>query len=499
MSALRQTLQIALAGVQGPLPQGIAALASEWGETETPVQALYQAATFLTQAERCARPLPQYTGPMPDPAAAETLKTPPDALTHLLLRHLDTPNSFIEHDKAACLRARGEHLPFLLLPGWFEHALTRSANEQTALLTNIGARGAWLLPQNPKWQPLLGQPPVDALWETGSLAERYEWLLALRYRDAAAGRTALQTVWVSEPPEVREKLIGAITVGISMADETLLEAARVDKRKGVREQARALLAQLPHGAFAQRLRTYARDWIVHIPGGLLRAAKLNLRLPAAYERAWALDGLPEKTTRQHEGIGDKANWLVEVMSHLPLEALLAELMLTPAAWIKLIADHEYAAALWAGSIESFERWPTPQLLEALCTASSPIHKARVQRIGLVAAATAAQVDPWLNPIIDTAFDLRLWLNALPRLDARWSRTLLKRLSALIDSHRGQPGHWADLLPRFAERADASVLADTLALLDPLGNEGAASRSVMAAMEIADLRFKLHQFHPPATA
>jgi hypothetical protein len=494
MSAYRQTLQIALAGVQGPLPESLNSLAAQWGAPDTPVQALYQAATVLTQAERCARALPRNTAAAPPLAAPETLKAPDGFFASLLARGLDRPNAFVERDKAELLSARGEHLPHALLPGWLNYALSCTPPEQAVLMACTGARGPWLAALNPDWQPLLNHVPDERHWETGTLAERAHWLTVLRRHDPAAGRDALQAVWPNEPPEARDKLLACLSAGLSHDDEALLESARMDKRKEVRRLALNLLAELPHSAFSQRLLVRATEWLAYTPGGLLRSAKLEVRLPTAYDKAWAFDGIPEKTTRQLEKIGDKANWLVEVLSQVPLNALLARLQIDARIWPKLIDGHEYAAALWAGSMASFERYPSPEILACMITSPSDL-RAQMQKIAVRAAANSGQLDEWLTPLMNESFNLGAAIALLPRLDAHWSRTLLKRLHPTIDANLGQPMYWTELLPRFAERVHADVLPEFLAFLDPLGNELYAAKAVASAVEIADLRHKLHQHHP----
>lgn len=496
MSSHRQALQLAMAGVQQQaLPPALARLASEWGEAETAVQAFYQAAAVLTQAERCARPLRHRKAAAQVPAAAETLKTPDESLALLLRRDFEIPNPFAMLDKARLLLARGEHLPFVLLPAWLDYTLTRPADEQALLMRCTGNRGAWLADLNPEWRLLLNRVADDAHWETGTLVERRSWLIALRQRDPAAARAGLAAVWPTEPPEAREAFIECLADGLSIDDEALLEAARSDKRKEVRRLALDLLAKLPDSAFSRRMLERAAGWLSHVPGGLLRSAKLEVRLPDHYDKAWALDGIPERTTRQQDSIGDKANWLFEVIGHLPLDRLLVRLQLTPASFVKLVAGHEYAAALWAGSVASFDRHPNPQMLGLLLAAPSTILRNQLVRTSLRVAVKGGTLDPWLTPMLTDDFDLPLVLPLLPSLDARWSRELLKRLSKFIEQRRAQHGWWSSLLARFAERAHPSTLPEVLALLDPLGNDAQAEKGVTAAVAIADLRLKLHLYHP----
>lgn len=495
MSSYRQTLQIALAGVQGPLPEPLQSLAAECGSAGSPVQALYHAASLLTQAERSARPLPRRTEPAPQPAVPEMLKAPEGLFASLLVQGLNERNPFVERDKAELLIARGEHVPFVQLPDWLDYALTRSASERDLLFACMGNRGTWLADLNPDWRPLLKRPLDDSEWETGALTTRCAWLTALRARDPVSGRLALEAVWANEPPEAREKLLACLATGLSLEDQALLEIARTDKRKEVRGLALSLLAQLPDSDFVQRMLSRLRDWSSYTAGGLLRAAKLELRPPADYDKAWALDGIPEKTTRRQENIGDKANWLVEVLGYLPLRLVFQNLQIPPDSWARLLSEHEYGAALWIGSVNSFERNPSPELLACLRAAPLPALRAQVLRTALREAARSSRLDEWLTPLLDDDFDLAVALPLLPRLDLRWSKSLFKRLAAQVDANRERPYVWADLLPRFAERAHPDLLPEFLSFIDPLGNEPYVRKAVASATAIADLRHKLHQHRP----
>lgn len=488
----RQALQLALAGVQGPLPADLERLATDFGEAGSPAQRLYQLAGLLTQAERCARALPHRSGPGPEGAAPESLAAPPAALASLLARDQDERNPFVQGDKAELLRARGEHLPFVQLPGWLDYVRTRPLAEREALMACVGERGRWLANLKAEWRPLLADALDDRVWETGALKERCAWLTALRGRDAAAGRAALAAVWASEPPDARERLLACLAAGLSLADQPLLETARSDKRKEIRLLALELLARLPDSAFVQRMLARLAQWLSHAPGGLLRAAKLEVRLPEAYDKAWTLDGIPEKTTRQASGIGDKANWLAETLAYLPLDLVFRHLQIPPASWGRLLQDHDYAAALWAGSVASYTRHPLAALWPVMRMAPMPAQQVEILRAALAAATDAATADDWLALLMQDDFDLAVALPLLPRLPARWSRPLFERLRALIEAQRERPYAWADFLPRFAERVHPELLPEFLAFIDPLGNEPYVRKAVASAAAIAFLRHKLHQ-------
>jgi hypothetical protein len=495
MSSYRQTLQIALAGAQAPLPDPLAKLAAEWGESDGPAAALLQAAAMLAQAERCAKPLPKHPAPLGAVAPPEPLAPCSNDLAALLNQGLSEPNVWVMRDKSGLLVARREYLPHALLPMWLEFAV-KHPSERSLLMACTGQRGPWLADLNPDWRVLLDREPDDASWERGSQADRIAWLTAQRRKAPEQARAALESAWAKEAPESREKLLACLAIGLSTSDEGLLETARTDKRKEVRRLALDLLAQLPESAFSKRMLARATSWLSFSPVRLLRGAKLDVQLASAYENTWSLDGIPEKTTRQNEGIGERANWLVEVLGYVPLDRVLKSLGLDGETWVRIIGEHEFAAALWAGSVLSSERHPRHSLLAALLTVPSAPLKAKLLHSSLAAARDDGHTENWLGPwLADPETDWPTAVSLMPRLDERQSRAVFKRLQAFVEARRGQPGYWASLLPHFSERAHPSVLAQWLAFLDPLGNEPYVYKSVDAAVAIAALRQRLHSFHP----
>ena len=86
----------------------------------------------------------------------------------------------------------------------------------------------------------------------GTLAERCADFALLRLRDPGIARDWLQRTLGTDPPEAREAFVKLLLAGLSMEDESLLETALDDKRKGVRLAAAECLARLPESAHARR-------------------------------------------------------------------------------------------------------------------------------------------------------------------------------------------------------------------------------------------------------
>jgi Family of unknown function (DUF5691) len=114
-----------------------------------------------------------------------------------------------------------------------------------------GKRGEWLAAFNEGWKYTA---PVDeeALWQTGTLDQRKKYLAAIRAQDPAKGRELLQQTWAAENAATRTELIQQLAIGLAEEDGSWLEAQLQEKSVKVKEEAMALLKQLPSSSIVQR-------------------------------------------------------------------------------------------------------------------------------------------------------------------------------------------------------------------------------------------------------
>ncbi len=106
-------------------------------------------------------------------------------------------------------------------------------------------------------------------WEFGTIGRRVSALIVIRRRDPATARALIEAVWAGETPDDRAAMLGALTTGLSTADESLLEVALDDRRKEVRIAAVELLAHLPDSAFARRMTERTAACVMVIDGRVL--------------------------------------------------------------------------------------------------------------------------------------------------------------------------------------------------------------------------------------
>lgn len=221
------------------------------------------------------------------------------------------------------LRAAGERelrvpeylLPELLQAGRQDRAL------REPILAVAGRRGRWLAAQNREWNYLAIADEEDTAWETGSRTARQLILGRIRATDPERARAMLAETWAQEPADDRAAFLATFRQGVSLEDEPFLEAALDDRSKTVRQTAADLLSRLPGSAF--RIRMWERvEPLVSMgsSGGLLgigRTVRIEVRLPDECDKAMLRDGIEAKLPAHDRRFGEKAWWLVQMLSAVP--------------------------------------------------------------------------------------------------------------------------------------------------------------------------------------
>ena len=191
-----------------------------------------------------------------------------------------------------------------LPPHWLPVALdTLSAGLRNQFSAVLGPGAQWLAAQNPAWalRDAASEPSEDR-WNTGTREERLAELKVLRTMDPARARTWVQSTWADDPPDAREAFLQILLIGLSDDDESFLESALEDKRKGVRLAAAECLSRLPRSEHAKRNLARLEPLVVleEKKTGLLsglRKRKLTIELPAALDKVAARDGIEAKPRR----------------------------------------------------------------------------------------------------------------------------------------------------------------------------------------------------------
>lgn len=282
---------------------------------------------------------------IPEPAAPETLRACPPAAALLLSRLLNGEQTELLPEALTQLRAAGRYLPYHLLP----LALSKTGKElRPVLFPVLGERGRWLSQFNSAWKwvgNFLASAesglPADAevIWQEGTTGQRVEILSRLRAVDPALALTWLEGVWKQEKAEVRCDLLQALEVGLSTADEALLERTLDDRAPSVRQVAADLLTRLPASALVARMCERGSTMLRLVNG------KLDLDLPNVLAKDWLRDGLLEKTPR---GQKSRTWWAIQVLAAIPPSYWETRFAAGPAELLALLPDDEWGVNIVDG-------------------------------------------------------------------------------------------------------------------------------------------------------
>lgn len=154
--------------------------------------------------------------------------------------------------KASGVVAEHRMLPALLALG------TARPGLRAAIVEVLGARGRWLATTRPGWSwasgavPLVDEVPLAEVLDLPS-AQRLRALRRKRKADPqAVGAFIAAEFEVSRRAADRQVLISALEIGLSQADEPLLEKALDDRAATVHDEALRLLRKLPGSELSER-------------------------------------------------------------------------------------------------------------------------------------------------------------------------------------------------------------------------------------------------------
>ena len=162
----------------------------------------------------------------------------------------------------ACART-GQRIPNRLIVGLLERASQNAALRRSAARV-VGERGRLVASLNPSWKWVHAElASFDGAVDNGEISAdrlataeplgRVAMVESWRARDPDAAREAMLVGWALELAADRRDFTAALRIGLSPADEPMLERCLDDRGKSVRETAQLLLSQLPNSAFVGRM------------------------------------------------------------------------------------------------------------------------------------------------------------------------------------------------------------------------------------------------------
>lgn len=281
-------------------------------------------------------------------APAETKELLPEAAVDGLLRMLggefrEVLSEWLRHAAELDAVAPPRVLPELLDAG------RREARLRPALARLAGERGAWIARRHPEYEWLLAEAGAgDEGWEAGRPAERLAWLREARLRDPEGCAARIDEAWAGESPDFREAVARLASEHPLPADEVWLQAKALrERRQGTRRYAAGALSQLTTSDFSRRA-LERLEACVKLRKKLVGRA-LSVEPPAAFDPAWADDGLIEKAPPR---TGEKAWWLRQIVAAVPLASWSGWLDLEPEQWLGLAVDSDWKEALVLGWIDA---------------------------------------------------------------------------------------------------------------------------------------------------
>ena len=391
--------------------------------------ALRRAGTAPRHGEEAATPAPDDEhAPPPDRARQllDLLLTQPPVGARL------APYSLLVWLRTA--RATGRRAHHQALVPLLERAST-TALLRPAVVPVLDHRGTWLAAQNPAWAwAAAGGDPAeradDGDWELLPTLDRAVRLRRVRARDPEGGRALLESTWRQDAAVVRSELLACLEVGLSPADEPLLERALDDRAQGVRETAYRLLDRLPESRRARRLGDVLAPLLS--TSGLVRT--IHVELPTRPTKEAVRDGL----TAAPRGRSERGFWLQRLAAGAPFETWTRATGLDAATIVGTLGDADALAGLQGSAVGRRDATWARALLD------------RVWDPGLARCLPAEEVAQHMLARIERVQDVPELVSALRLAPGPWpertSARIVTRL-ARLDRH---PHHLPDLVATLAE-------------------------------------------------
>ena len=358
---LRAVALVGTARRAAPEPRALAGTAPG-PDAVGPERQVLDGAAIAGLALRAGAPLARRDDPLEPAPVDQTPVAPPVAVQLLELLLGQAPaagvhrEDLLRHWYTTCA-ATGHRLPEPLLVTVLPQVGSTTA-ARAAVHRVLGARGRWLVAQNPQWAWAAGPDPAtsggsvldrsslgggaaidtaaidtaaiddelalttDAVaWARLPAAARASSLARRRAVDPAGARALLRSTWSSDAASARASHLAVLADQLGPDDEELLEQALDDRAKSVREVAVELLDGVPTSARAQRMAARLRPLVT--VSGRLRTRGIEISLPEAPDDAGVRDGLGTAPPRRSA----RGWWLERIVAGAPL-----------AIWTELTGD-----------------------------------------------------------------------------------------------------------------------------------------------------------------
>ena len=413
-----------------------------------PEVALLDAVAVAAALRRAGTPPRPADEPADEPAGAapdDERPPPPDRarqLLDLLLVQPPVGARLAPYTLLVWLRtaaARGHRVHHPALVPLLDRATT-TALLRAGVVAVLDSRGTWLAAQNPAWAWVAGDraSEQDDDWALLPTLERAVRLRTERASDPEHGRALLESTWQTDPASARAELLAALEVGLSMADEPLLERALDDRAQGVREAAYRLLDRLPGSRRAQRLGAVLAP-LVSTSGVLRRSVRVAL--PTTPSARAVRDGL----TAGPRGRSERGFWLQRLAAGAPFETWTRATGLDPAAVVRTLDDADALTGLQAAATGRRDADWARALLD------------RVWDPGLARCLPAEEVADLMVARLDAVTTVPELVSALRLALGPWTERTSARIVARLSGLARHPHQLPELVVVLAEGLHPAAL------------------------------------------
>lgn len=276
--------------------------------------ALLSTVAIATMYQQAGQLPLQDSSPLPEPCELDDLLRCSDRTGYYLSLMLSGEYMQLLPELLDLLADLGQRVHETSLPSLLDLG-KRQSDVREAIAKVLGKRGQWLAAQNPEWNYVASED--EAVWETGSKAARLMWLTKLRRQEPDQVRQLLESTWKQESASDRTAFLEVLGIGLSMTDEPFLESLLDDRSKEVRRVTVDLLTCLPESRFCQRAIARVQDLIKLQRDG--NQPYFTVDLPEAHTPEMLRDGIEVKSNdNQNDQIGDRASWLLKILTSTPL-------------------------------------------------------------------------------------------------------------------------------------------------------------------------------------
>jgi Family of unknown function (DUF5691) len=363
----------------------------------------------------------------------------------------------------AKLAVAGKRVTEELLPPLLELGRVREGLREY-ILPVLGTRGRWLMSQNPNWDYSTARFD-ETIWETGSSEQRRLFLVELRKRDTDRARELIASTWQQESLKDRLNFLATYENNLSLEDEVFLEKVLDDRRKEIRRTAADLLARLPESALRKRMLDRTRT-LLRFKLNKLKRKMLEIALPEACDKAMQRDGIEPKP--HHQGIGEKAWWLQQMLGLIPPKIWEQESGWEVSELIAVAKRNEWKSVLLEGWSQAAQVCRDGEWAEALLVETF----GQEQAVNLFRVLPQSRQESFIIELLRTAPSLQMDKPAyhfIASYERQWSEKLSRAVvdsllhHAAIDRFK-ETWMWSGFLESTGCRLDPQLIPETIARL-----------------------------------